>query len=168
MDSSNRPGISGDISRLKTNGAATAEEMRDFLKRLKGKSPQEVLGTVAQSSLIQSVITAACGFAALIVAFTVVPFVWGKMAPAEKKGAAKPQAAAKVEPAQNASTANPVATGAPVAGDPGAGSAKPASAEKTSKADEDLLDKLGVGETKLSDPNKNPLDRKDDLLKEIK
>jgi hypothetical protein len=39
---------------------------------------------------------------------------------------------------------------------------------KPKKTEDDLLERLGVGETIEADANVNPLDRGDDLLKDIK
>ncbi len=157
-----KPGIATDITRLKAASAGSAAEMRDFVHSLKGRSPQEVLGLVAQSSLLNGVIQATLGCIVLTAIFTVVPYAMGKMAPAKsKKGEEKPAAASKAsEPAPAASTSANTSSGTDAA--------TPVAAPK-GKSGDDLLDKLGVGESVESDPGKNPLENdKDDLLKELK
>src|SRR5690349_13965485 len=91
-----KPGIATDITRLKEASAGSAAEMRDFVRSLKGRSPQEVLGLVAQSSLLSGVIQATLGCIVLIAVFTVGPYAMGKMAPAKpKKDADKAAVTAK-------------------------------------------------------------------------
>ena len=43
-----------DVKNLKENGSASLDELREFLKTLKARSPQEVIGIVKTSLLIQS------------------------------------------------------------------------------------------------------------------
>ena len=40
-------GIMGDVQSVKRNGAASLEELREFIGSLKGRKPQEVMGEVA-------------------------------------------------------------------------------------------------------------------------
>ena len=65
-------GIAKDLRRLKTDGSASAEELRQFISQLRGRSPQEVMGVVAQSDLFRSILLAAAGCAVLLVALTVI------------------------------------------------------------------------------------------------
>lgn len=175
METDRRRGLGGDIRRLKENGGATAAEFREFMQGIKGKSPQEMLGVVAQSSLLQSTLTATAGCIVLMAAFTAGPYAWGKFFPATltPTAAQSQKSNSSADAAKN--NAAPPAAGAPnqpaaAALAPGEDPANSAAATtRTKKSDDDLLDKLGVGETKSSDPNANPLDSdKDDLLKEIK
>ena len=80
-----RMGIAGDLGRLKRDGAASADELRDFIKGMHGKSPQEVLGSVAQSGLVQSTLLSAVGVLVLMTTFTVVPYAWGKIGPTQEQ-----------------------------------------------------------------------------------
>lgn len=142
---------------------ATAAEVNEFLQRLKGKNPQEVLGIAAESGLVRAVIQATVGTLVLLVVFTVVPYTLSKQAPAKK--AAAP---AKVEPAEQAAkpanaapTPAPASPAAPVAAVPGAEPQQPPVSEKA-------LEKLGTTETKQSSPKVNPLEKSaDDLLKDL-
>ena len=45
-----------DLRELKTNTSATVQELQQFLRELRGKSPQEMLGVVASSQLFRSTI----------------------------------------------------------------------------------------------------------------
>ena len=48
--------IPGDIRRLTVHGAATVGELREFLTKMKGKSPQEIIGAIAQSRLFSGLV----------------------------------------------------------------------------------------------------------------
>ena len=45
-----------DLRELKTNSNATVQELQEFLRQLRGKSPQEMLGVVASSQLFRATI----------------------------------------------------------------------------------------------------------------
>ena len=45
-----------DIKQLAGNSQAVVGELREFLASLKGKSPKEMMGAVAESSLFQSLL----------------------------------------------------------------------------------------------------------------
>ncbi len=68
-------GIAKDLRRMKTEGTASANELRQFIGQLKGRSPQEVMGAVAQSDLFRSIVLAAAGCAVLLVALTIIPYL---------------------------------------------------------------------------------------------
>lgn len=145
-------GLSGDISRLRTNGAASAEEIREFVSKLRGRSPSEMLGVVAESGLFKSMVVATVGCVVLIGALTVGPYLWAKSRGSESTTAAstskktKPAAETKPEPKP---TPNDVA-------------AQPAN---TGVDPERAVEALGIGETKEAPTDGNPLDDKlDDLL----
>ena len=148
-----------EFRNLKDNGAASASELADFLAQLRGKRPQEVLGVVAHSGLTRGMLTATAFVAVVLAVFTVTPYAWSKIfadkakvaadKPATRE-AAKPQA----EAAPDQASADPAQPAAPVA-------ASPSQAE--------IIQKLGVGEARQSDPLVNPLEnRTDDLLKDLK
>ncbi|WP_254513489.1 hypothetical protein [Anatilimnocola floriformis] len=126
-----------DLENIKHNGSASLVELKQFLSRLQGRSPQEVVGLVSTSLLVQSMVIATLGSLAIMVAFTVGPYLmYGP--PQVKQAKSGPGAKAA----------------APVA-------AAPSNAEETAKpADNEGRYKkaLGVDETKTADPNKNPLD----------
>ena len=77
-----RPGVGGELKRLKADTAASAAELREFVASLKGKGPQEVLGAVAQSGLTRSIAAAFGGFIVLLVLCSVIPYGYHKIWPA--------------------------------------------------------------------------------------
>ncbi|MDB4657309.1 hypothetical protein OAE61_04165 [Verrucomicrobiales bacterium] len=142
-----------DIRKLKRNGKATAAELTSFLAQMRGKSPREVLGSVASSNLMRSFVQASIGVAVLVLVLTVIPWLSGM---GEKKEAVVAEIA---EPAQRTALA-------PAVVEPSG---------KTPVADPEAIDidgkkaaadQMGVTEEKLAPPNVNPLDgSNDDLLK---
>ncbi len=144
-------GIAGDLKRLKADSGATATELREFLSHLKGRSPQEVMGVVAESNLFRSILTATAGCVVLLVVFTIVPYALSSRSASVSE---KPAAAA-VTPTNEAPTAaaqaaaSPAESAAAVPGEP--------DLERAAKA-------MGIGGTAEADPNTNPLDSKLDKL----
>jgi hypothetical protein len=132
-----------EAKNLHVNGAASVAELKEFLATLKGRNPQEVIGIISSSMLIQSLAIAAAATLALLVIGTVVPYVvYGP--PKPKVAASRPGAApAKKE----VPTANKTDTAAPTDGT----KSKP-DAAKAAKV-------LGMDEVKEADPTKNPLDK---------
>lgn len=130
---------------MRKSTAATAAELREFLRALRGKTPTEMLGVVASSSLFRSLVTATIGTAVLIAVFTIIPFAWGKIF--ERTEPAPPLPVAEA-PAKSTKPAAPEpAIDQPAAANP-------------------PIDALGVGETKDAPPRSNPLEStSDDLLK---
>ena len=155
--------IKRDFQRLQENGSATAAELREFVSQMHGRRPQEVLGLVAQSGLTQGLVLATVLTVAGIGLMTVVPYAWAQAFPEQKSASAEPASgggqqadAAAAQPQTSAQ-----ATDAPAV--------DPTLDEPSQANKEDVLDKLGIGETKTSDPKTNPLeDKVDDLLKDLK
>lgn len=143
---------------LKTNGSASMEELRDFLANLKGRNPQEVIGIVSSSLLIQSMVLATVGTIVVMGVFTIVPYwIYGPLK-------AEP-VAAHAPPAANAAAAAPAAT-------PAAGKTAETATAKTSDSENPALPDaakaaktLGLDETKAADPTKNPLESSPNLDK---
>ena len=135
----------------------SSDSLRGLVQSLVTRSPEEVMGSAATSSLWSSVVAAAAGMIGMIVVATVlIYFVFG---PPELKARDEPQPAASV----------PVATTNP-ATDATAGGAAPAQAtDAAASADSDPMDAaeaMGIGETKDPDAKPDTLDnRLDDLLK---
>ncbi len=152
-----RSGLRGDMHRAREGAFATTAELREFVHNLRGKSPQEVLGAVANSGLAQGVILATLGTIALMAVFTVIPYsLYGGKAAAKAALEAKKVAAAKAAEAASAETAAETATST---------TDKAAPASKTAAGNaEKTLEKMGESETKQADPKVNPLDNLDDLL----
>ena len=137
--------LTSDIRSLKENGAASVAEMKAFLKSLKSRNPQEVIGIVSSNLLVQSLVIACASTAIFMVVFTVGPYlIYGP--PTAKAPPKKPAASAV------ATDSNPP----PAAGSSGTGTASSGQldAEAAAKV-------MGLEETKSADPNKNPLDKPD-------
>lgn len=131
-----------DLRELRDNSRATVGEIQAFLRELKGKSPQEMLGVVAASNLFRSLVLSTGIVAGGILLFTVIPYFMG--------GEEKPTPVAE----------NPIPVEAPVeTTKPVVPAAEPAP---------DPLSALGVGEELSAPPDINPLeDKGDDFLKDL-
>ena len=68
-------GVAGDLRRLKSDGVASAAELREFLGNLKGRSPEDVMGAVAQSNLVRSIGLATVGCLGLMAVLTIIPYL---------------------------------------------------------------------------------------------
>ncbi len=143
-------GLTSDLRTLKESGAASVAELRGFLKSLKTRNPQEVIGIVSSNLLVQSLGLACVISAVFMVVFTVGPYmVYGPMT---SKGPPKKPAAPAV--ATDGHRVNPEGTAGAGASANGAASTGQSDAERASKVP-------GVEETKSADPKKNPLDKPD-------
>lgn len=139
-----------DLRELKTNTNATVQEIQEFLRQLKGKSPQEMLGVVASSQLIRATILSCILVAGAIFALTAIPYFLGgdESPPSEAPAVAVTPAAPAPEPTPAAPTPTPTETNT-------GGTPSP-------------IEPLGVNETKTAPSNSNPLeDKKDDFLKDL-
>jgi hypothetical protein len=132
-----------DLRELKGNSRATVQELQAFLRELKGKSPQEMLGVVAASQLARSLALSSALVGGAILLFTAIPYFLG----GDEKAA--PATTTAVEPAPA----------------PPPPAAEPAPVEEKKP---DPLSNLGVGEELTAPPNENPLENKgDDFLKDL-
>ena len=145
--------LSRDVKSLKRNSAAVTAELNQFMREMRGKSPHEMLGAVARSSLTRSGFTAAIILAAILFSSTVIPFVtMDDPEPAQQH--AKPTAHAEASPSAPPATAATTNTNHPAA--------LPADDKQK------VADKLGIGETKQGQPTEpNPFETTDDLLQEL-
>jgi cell division protein FtsN len=149
-------GIAADMKRLTTDASSTAEEVREFIKNLKGRSPQEVLGAVSESGLVQATIQATIGCVVVLGILSVIPWMMkteeavnasetpdGSAAVAGATGEANSETAAS----QAGTSSNTTST------DPSSGSDTPTGtdAARAAKA-------MKIDETVVTDPKKNPLD----------
>ncbi len=142
---------------LRENGAATARELTDFLAKMKGKPPQEVLGVIAQSGLARGLMLSTVAIALLLLVGTAAPFAWSHLT----GGSSDAKQSANDSAEKNDGEADTKTEDPPTVADDA----------KTSKQQgdpkEDILDKLGIGETKTGPKTFNPLDDKnDDLFKD--
>lgn len=157
-------GLARDFHTARQGAQASADELREYVAKFRGKSPQEMLGLVAGSNLVQGTVLATVVTVVFLAAFTVGPYVWKKMSPPVAK-APPPKAAAPAPAAASTATA-PQPAAAVAAGT----AAAPVPAATMSVPKDPVLERLGIGEVKMADPKaKNPLDAgADDLLKDIK
>jgi hypothetical protein len=118
-----------ELRNLRNNSQATVAELKAFLSELKGRSPQEMLGMVAGNQLIRATIHALILIAAILVIFTVIPYLTREAPAAHETTESSPSEAPTETPA-----------------------------EPTPAAPPDPLQELGIGEEKQAPPNVNPLD----------
>jgi len=143
-----------DLRELKTNSSATVQELQQFLRELRGKSPQEMLGVVASSQLMRATILAFVLVTAVIFVLTAFPYFFGDEPAAEPEPEPGPTPLASAAPA-------PAAPAPATEAEP-----KPSSI-KTPEAPGPLAP-LGVNEKLPAAPNENPLeDKGEDFLKDL-
>lgn len=150
-------GIKGDMQRLKSDAGATAEEVRDFIANLKGRSPQEVLGAVSESGLIQATVQATFACIVLLVALTVVPW-WFDDGLTDGERAAVVMTAEMV--ADSASAEAEVATDSTSESTQDS----PSSDTPTDNDAARAAAAMKIDETVVTDPKTNPLDGNLDKL----
>ncbi|MDG1671020.1 MAG: hypothetical protein P8M08_14390 [Akkermansiaceae bacterium] len=135
-----------DLRELKSNTNATVQELQQFLRELKGKSPQEMLGVVASSQLFRSTIISVILVTIALFALTAIPYFLQGDEPAPT------EVTAVAMPAPPAPAPTPV-TPAPKPADP---------------STPDSLKPLKVNETITAPSNSNPLeDKGGDFLKDL-
>ena len=135
--------VKGDLKNLKANSAVTAGELRQFLSEMRGQTPKEMLGSIAQSSLVRSVTLSAVAIFALLLAVSTIVYGVRVMNPEEPK---------KKETAETPLNKPDPATNAIIAGTPTG-----------------TNDVLGINQAKQGKPKEtNPFDTKGNLLDDIK
>ena len=139
------------MRRLTMDAAASTAELRDFVRSLKGRSPQEVMGIVSSSALAQAMVGATVATVALIAVLTVGPYMY--YGPPKAKAAKPEPAVAATEPSKS--------SGDSAKGSNSSDTPSEEDIKKASKA-------MGLDETKTADPKKNPLDTFDKLLDNVK
>jgi hypothetical protein len=145
-----RLGLINDVQNVKNNGAVSLVELREFLASLKGRNPQEVIGIVSTSLLVQSLSVACVAMLAIMIVFTVGPYlIYGP--PQSKQPAAKPAGLAANSSPNDAAK---VGAGSNSAATTEASSPGVPDAEKAAKV-------MGLDQSKAADPKKNPLDKPD-------
>ena len=151
----NRHGGSGmgrDLRSVRDNGPASLRELREFITQLKGRRPQEVMGMVSSNGLVQGVVISTAGFVVLLLLFTAIPFFLADKEPVAGKTTAP---AAQAQPVQSTGQTQ------------GAGDKEQKQAGSNT-AGENVSDALGIGETKASSLEENPLENKlDNLLDDV-
>jgi len=133
-----------DLRELRGNSQATVQEIQEFLRELKGKSPQEMLGLVTASGLFRAILMSTALVAGAILLFTVIPYFM-----ADEKTLAKSENPPVQAEEKTTEPANP--TPQPEA------TAKPEPA-----------DTLGIGDELPAPSDVNPLENtSDDFLKDL-
>lgn len=141
-------GAMQDYQALRENTAASVGELREFLGRLKGRSPQEVMGIVAQSSLVRGISIATAGTLILLCAFTIGPWALADEQQTEQT------AQNNQSPSDDESDQQPVAA-----------ADQEATASDTNEPDvERAAAAMGIDKTETAPPDRNPLDNKLDNL----
>ena len=135
--------VKGEFKNLKTNTAASAGELRQFLSEMRGQTPKEMLGSIAQSSLVRSVTLSAVAIFALLLAVSTIVYAVRDKNPEEPKK----KETAETPPNKSGSATNVIVAGTPTG----------------------TNDVLGINQSKQGKPKEpNPFDTKGDLLDDIK
>ena len=143
-----------DIKQLGKNSKAVVGELREFLASLKGKSPKEMMGAVAESSLARSLLISTVVMTVLVFSFSAIPYYFKQKE--ESAQAAQKERESSGEQAEDKSAASTAEQG-------GASGEGEEASEASKTPEQKTADVLGVGE--VADPNANPLDSGgDDLL----
>ncbi len=150
--------LSRDVKSLKRNSAAVTAELNQFMREMRGKSPREMLGAVARSSLARSGFTAAILLATVLFSATVIPFATRD----DSNQAQQTRAQQTAEPIAATLPPQPTVPAPSLATNTNQTAALPPSDKQK------VADKLGIGETKQGQPSEpNPFETTDDLLQEL-
>ena len=145
-------GIGADIRSVKHNGVASITELREFMRSLKGRKPQEAMELASSNGLIRGLVISTIGFLVVLFVFTAIPFYLHEAEVVTQQGITPTS-----EDALDAQESKSSADAATQAGTDSSGT--------PTAQGEELLDKLQIGETKTADPDANPLDSQfNDLL----
>lgn len=145
-------GAYSGVTQTKADVGATADELRAFIAQSRGKSPQEVLGMIAQSGLARSIALAAALVFGLLVIMTILPYALGDRG---KPGKTLPPVAKDTKDDANSSSNAQTAKQA---------SAANSNPPKTSKGDASTDPAKTLGISGMEDPNKTPDDPLDNIL----
>ena len=107
-----------EVRGLQANGSASIAELKEFLSSLRGKNPQEVIGIISASMLIQSLGIATLATAALLIVGTIGPYlIYGPPKPKVAATSAAPTTsaaqAAAAKPTVDTSSAEAAKSAAP-------------------------------------------------------
>ncbi len=149
--------LSHDIKGIKRNSTAVADELVHFMGELRGKSPAEMLGAFAQSTLVRSGIAATFILAAILLLATAIPF-------ALEGGGATENITS--QPTITPENTNSPAT-VPVTPEVAISNTNEPSAVILTEP-KPVADTLGIRETKEGTPSEpNPFETTDDLLEDL-
>ncbi len=128
----------------------SGQELRDMVDNLHLRSPKDVMGEAASSSLLGSTMTAALSTVVLLLAFTVIVFVIGG-GPEKKTEAAATQAPSSPEPKALQT--------------PAAAITQQDSADQPAKTDTDAaIEAMGIGDAKDAESKPETLENRLDQL----
>lgn len=143
-----------DLREMRSHSRETVAELQAFLRELKGKSPQEMLGIVTGSQLVRCIGLSTVLVVGTILLFTAIPYFTARdVAPVAAQAAPAAIPAPAAPPAAAAASSSPVV---------------PPAEGKSSPPPADALSNLGIGGEISAPPDKNPLEtRSDDFLKDL-
>lgn len=148
-----RGGVANDLHKLRTNGAASAAELREFLSSIRGKSPEDALGAFASSNLIQALLISTIGFVLVIGVFTVVPYMLNESAEAANNSS-KSKTAAQSAPKSTTAEKGPTKTTA--TSSESTAETPPANPTASEPDLNNAARVLGIDETKGTNPAEAP------------
>ncbi len=149
--------LSRDFKGIKRNSTAIANELAQFMKQMKGKSPAEMLGAFAKSTLVRSGVVAAFILVSILILATAIPFALNNTQSAENTTTSPEPVTTPTNTAPSVS-ASPAESTAPTNQPNNNDSLNP----------KPVADKLGIGESKEGTPSEpNPFESTDDLLKDL-
>lgn len=155
--------VKRDVAHLKEHGSASVSELREFLAKMQGKSPKEMLGSLAESRLVSATTFSALLIGVVLLTFTIIPFTLSKA------GAIADGAKEKLNEAATAAAA--------IADDMQAKTEAAATEQSDTAADQgdappsadEMIDRLKIDEAREAPPGINPLDGGlDDLFDDLK
>jgi len=154
-------GMTDGLKNTKKDSTASAAELKDFVQKMRGKSPKEVMGEVAESSLVQGLIVSTISFTIIVAIFTVGPYFLYGAAEQNQASADDTPAATDTNDGKNTADATKPTQTDPVQGNQVATQ----NPDIPSGSDVKQASKnLGIDQTKTADPNTNPLDKNLDTL----
>ncbi len=147
-----------ELNELRAGSAASLAELREFLAKLKGRKPQEVIGIVSASLLVQSMVMAFAAVVGLLVLFTLGPYLIYGPPQSKKTDAVKAVTSASNVGLPDAAPETSADAASANSESPSLPDNKAASSEPDLKKGSEVM---GLDETKQADPKKNPLDSPD-------
>jgi len=148
-------GLAADMKRMKSDASTTAEEVREFIANLKGRSPQEVLGAVSESGLVQATIQSTFGCMVVLVICTVAPWALST----DEAAAVAAEAETSAAPSELSEDNTTVPSTEMASTDSAAGGDVSEETDATRAAAA-----MKIDETLITDPKSNPLDGNLDKL----
>ncbi len=131
------------------------EELRSFLVNRNQRTPQEAIGIEDSSALLSSLVVSTIGFVVLVGLLTTIAF----FTPPENTAARTEAPAAATDDQPEAENSRGLQQGTTGSYTPdGAVIPGQANTDAPVANPDEVLDKLNIGDTKVADPDTNPLD----------